>query len=87
MLIEVYRSKVQNLRLTGKDLDYEGSITLGEDILAASGLFPNEKVQVLNKENGLRIETYIIKGKNGEVILNGPAARCGEINDTLFVIA
>ena len=75
MQIQVYHAKIQNLRMTGKNIDYEGSITLGQDLLEASGLIPNEKVQVLNKNSGLRFETYIIKGKEGEVILNGPAAR------------
>ncbi len=87
MLIQLLRAKVQNLTLTGKDLNYEGSITLGDNILKASGLFEGERVQVLNKNNGIRLETYIIRGKNGEVVLNGPAARMGERGDTLFVLS
>ena len=82
------KSKIQNLKVTKSELYYEGSITLDAKILDAAGIKPHEKVEVLNINNGMRIETYAIKAKKGSgvVCLNGPAARSGEVGDRLIVL-
>jgi aspartate 1-decarboxylase len=89
MVIEVLKSKIHRLTLTGADLDYVGSISIDEDILDAANLIEGEKVQVLNINNGERIETYIIKGPRGSktVCLNGPAARKALPGDIMIVIS
>lgn len=88
MLRQVLRSKIKNLTVTDKALHYEGSITLDEDLLAKADILEGEKVQVLNVNNGARIDTYTIKGgrSTGKVVLNGPAARTGEVGDRLMVL-
>jgi len=88
MLRELLRAKICDLTVTGKSLRYEGSITLDEDLLDAAEILPGEKVQVLNLNNGARMETYTIQGGKGtgEVVLNGPAARLGEVGDTIIVL-
>lgn len=82
------KSKISGLKVTKAELYYEGSITLDAKIIEASGITPGEKVEVLNLNNGARIETYCIKGKKGSgvVCLNGPAARSGNIGDKLIVL-
>jgi aspartate 1-decarboxylase len=89
MEIEVLKSKVHRLVITEANLNYVGSLTLDEDLMDAANLIENEKVQVVNVNNGSRIETYIIKGKRGSGVccLNGPAARRGSIGDTVIVIS
>ena len=89
MLITVMRSKLHRLTITEADLNYIGSITIDEDLLDASGLVEGEKVQILNINNGERIETYTIKGErgSGQVCLNGPAARRCQPGDIVIVIA
>jgi aspartate 1-decarboxylase len=89
MLIEVLKSKIHNVTVTNANLNYIGSITIDEDLMDAADLVENEKVQVLNNNNGERLETYIIKGErgSGEICLNGPAARKASIGDTLIVIS
>lgn len=89
MLITVMKSKIAYATLTQKDLFYVGSITIDEDIMKRANLRENEKVQVVNLNNGERLETYVIKGKAGSKVfgLNGPAARKGEVGDQLFIIA
>lgn len=89
MLRQILRSKIRNLTVTGKELYYEGSITLDEDLLQKADMLPGEKVQVLNTNNGSRMETYIINGghNTGKVILNGPAARLGEVGDQVMVLS
>ena len=89
MVIEVLKSKIHRLTLTGADLDYVGSISIDEDILDVANLIEGEKVQVLNINNGERIETYIIKGPRGSktVCLNGPAARKALPGDIMIVIS
>ncbi|MEM1637564.1 MAG: aspartate 1-decarboxylase [Pyrobaculum sp.] len=79
------RAKAHGLKVTGKNLYYEGSLTLGGDILAAAGFYPYEKVEVYNVTNGARFSTYVIEGPEGSVELNGAAARLGEIGDVLIV--
>jgi aspartate 1-decarboxylase len=89
MLIEVLKSKIHRVTVTGANLNYIGSITIDEDLLDASNMIENEKVQVLNLNNGERFETYIIKGKrgSGDICLNGAAARLVIPGDILLIMA
>jgi aspartate 1-decarboxylase len=89
MLIEVCKSKIKEAFVTQKDLQYDGSITISEDIVERAGLYPGEKVLVINVNNGERIETYVILGERGKGVmgLNGGAARKGEIGDELIILA
>lgn len=89
MLIEVLKSKVHRAVVTEANLNYVGSLTLDEDLMDAANLVENEKIQVVNVNNGERIETYIIKGKRGSgvVCLNGPAARKGAEGDIVIIIS
>ena len=89
MLIEVLKSKVHRAVITEANLNYVGSLTLDENLMEASNLIENEKIQVVNVNNGERIETYIIKGKRGSgvVCLNGPAARRGAEGDIVIIIS
>lgn len=82
------KSKISGLKVTKAELYYEGSITLDAKILDAAGIVPGEKVEVMNVNNGSRIETYAIKAKKGSgvVCLNGPAARSGNAGDELIVL-
>ena len=82
------RSKIHRATITGKSLDYEGSITIDAKLLKAAQMVPNEQVQILNLNNGNRFETYIIEGKAGSGIieLNGPAARLGEVGDRIIIV-
>jgi aspartate 1-decarboxylase len=88
MLIEVLKSKIHRVTVTGADLNYIGSITVDEDLLDAAQILPGEKVQVVNNNNGERLETYAIPGPrgSGEITLNGAAARKVAIGDILIVI-
>jgi aspartate 1-decarboxylase len=89
MDIEMLRAKLHRLRVTEADLYYEGSITVDQELLDAAGILPYEKVQVVNVNNGTRLETYTIPGESGErtVCLNGPAARLAAPRDEVIVIA
>lgn len=89
MLIEVLKSKVHRAVITEANLQYVGSLTLDEDLMDAAGMIENEKIHVVNVNNGERIETYLIKGPRGSgvVCLNGPAARKGEVGDVVIVIS
>ena len=89
MFIEVLKSKIHRVSVTEANLDYVGSITLDEDLMDAANLIANEKVQVLNANNGERIETYIITGERGSgvVCLNGPAARRFMKGDVVIVVS
>ena len=82
------KSKIQGLKVTKAELYYEGSITLDAKIIEAAGIISGEKVEVLNLNNGARLETYVIKAKRGSgtVCLNGPAARSGQPGDRLIVL-
>ena len=77
MTIEVLKSKIHRVKVTDADLNYIGSITIDVDLMQAANLIAGEKVQVVNINNGERLETYVIPGKkgSGEIALNGPAAR------------
>lgn len=89
MLIQVLKSKIHRLSITHAELHYVGSITLDENLMDAAGLVANEKVQVLNINNGERLETYVIKGERGSgiVCMNGPAARKMMVGDVIIVIS
>jgi aspartate 1-decarboxylase len=89
MEIEVLKSKVHRVVITEANLNYVGSLTLDEDLMDAAQLIENEKVQVVNINNGSRIETYLIKGRRGSGVccLNGPAARQGAAGDVVIVIS
>ena len=89
MEIEILKSKIHRAVITEANLQYIGSLTLDEDLMDAANIIENEKVQVVNVNNGSRIETYIIKGKRGSgtVCLNGPAARQGAVGDIIIVIS
>jgi aspartate 1-decarboxylase len=89
MTIEVLRAKIHRITVTEANVDYIGSITLDEDLIDASGLVEGEKVQVLNVNNGNRLETYVIKGKRGgrEVCMNGPAALRMGVGDVIIVVS
>jgi len=82
-------AKIHKATITGTELQYSGSITIDTEILDAVGMYPYERVQVLNLNNGERLETYIIPGKAGsrEIILNGPAARKGTVGDKIMIVA
>ncbi len=81
------RAKIQNIRVTGKELAYSGSIKLGRKIMEAAGLDPYEVVLVVNVETGARFETYLNPGEGEEVVLQGGAARLGEVGDRLIIMA
>lgn len=89
MTIEVLRSKIHRITVTEANVDYIGSITLDQDLIDASGLVEGEKVQVLNVNNGNRLETYVIKGGRGtgEVCMNGPAALRVSVGDIIIVVS
>jgi aspartate 1-decarboxylase len=89
MQIEILKSKIHNVKVTQTELHYVGSLTLDEDLMDAANLIENEKVLVVNNNNGERIETYIIKGKRGSkiVCLNGAAARKAQVGDIIIVIS
>lgn len=85
----LFKSKIHGATLTGTDLDYEGSIALDRELMEAADLLPSEKVQVLNVATGARLETYVIEAPagSGEVRLNGPAARHGQVGDRVIVVS
>src|SRR5699024_4340620 len=77
MQIQVIKSKIHRVKVTGADLNYIGSITIDEELMDAANLIEGEKIQIVNNNNGERFETYVIPGKrnSGEIVLNGAAAR------------
>jgi len=89
MFIEVVKSKIHKVTITGANLYYVGSITIDEDLMDASNLIENEKVQVLNLNNGERLETYVIKGirGSGDICLNGAAARKVVVGDVIIIMS
>lgn len=88
MQIEVVKSKIHRVKVTGADLNYIGSITIDEDLMDAANIIRGEKVQIVNNNNGERLETYAIPGPRGtgEVTLNGAAARKVSVGDVLILI-
>ena len=89
MKIQILKSKIHRVKVTGADLDYIGSITIDRDLMDASNLISGEKVQIVNINNGERLETYVIPGKSksGEITLNGPAARRVAKGDIVIIIS
>ena len=89
MQIQVVKSKIHRVKVTGADLNYIGSITIDEVLMEASNLIEGEKVAIVNINNGERFETYVIKGarKSGEITLNGPAARKVHKGDIIIIIS
>jgi aspartate 1-decarboxylase len=89
MLFNMMRAKIHRATVTGAELNYVGSITVDKDLLFAAGIMPNERVQVVNINNGERLETYVIEGPpgSGTVCLNGAAARLAAKGDLVIIIA
>jgi len=89
MNIELLKSKIHRVSITEANLNYIGSITIDEDLMDSANIIENEKVQVVNINNGERLETYVIKGKRGSGIccLNGPAARKAAVGDIVVIIS
>jgi aspartate 1-decarboxylase len=89
MFVQVLKSKIHRVTVTEADLNYIGSITIDEELMEASNIIEGEKVQIVNLNNGERIETYVIKGdrNSGKICLNGPAARKVAVGDIVIVIA
>lgn len=89
MMIHVVKSKLHNVSVTEADLNYVGSITIDEDLMDAANIVENEKVQVVNNNNGERFETYVIKGERGSgvICLNGAAARKVAVGDVVIIIS
>ncbi len=88
MQIHVVKSKIHRVKVTGADLNYIGSITIDEDLMDAANIIEGEKVQIVNNNNGERLETYAIPGprNSGEITLNGAAARRAALGDILILI-
>jgi aspartate 1-decarboxylase len=89
MFIEVVKSKIHNVSVTEANLNYIGSISIDEDLMDAANIIENEKVQVVNINNGERLDTYVIKGNrgSGSICLNGPAARKVAVGDVVIIIS
>ena len=89
MQIEIVKSKIHRVTVTGADLNYIGSITIDEDLMFAANIIEGEKVQIVNINTGERLETYVIKGLRGskEICLNGPAARKVQKGDVVIIIS
>ncbi len=89
MQIEVLKSKIHRVTVTGADLNYIGSITIDKNLMEAANLIAGEKVQIVNINNGERLETYVIEGgrNTGEITLNGPAARKVQKGDVIIIIS
>lgn len=89
MQIQVVKSKIHRVAVTQADLNYVGSVTIDEDLMDAANLIANERVQIVNINNGERLETYVIKGAraSGVICLNGPAARKVAVGDIIIIIS
>ena len=85
MNISMLRTKIHRATVTGADLDYEGSVSICPDLIKASGLLINERVDIYNCNNGARFSTYVIKGDKGEICLNGAAARHVQRGDLVII--
>jgi len=88
-MIEVMKSKIHRVRVTQAELNYVGSITIDEDLMEAADIVANEKVQIVNNNNGARLETYVIPGTRGTgtICLNGAAARLVQVGDVVIIIS
>ena len=89
MLIQVFKSKIHRATVTEANLNYVGSITIDSALIEAAGLVEGERVQIVNNNNGERLETYVIRGEegSGQICLNGAAARKAEIGDMVIIIS
>lgn len=89
MLIDVFKSKIHRVRVTQADLNYIGSITIDEELMEAANIVEGEKVQIVNNNNGARLETYAIRGERGSgvICLNGAAARMVQVGDVVIIIS
>ena len=89
MLVQRFKSKIHRVKVTQADLNYIGSITIDEDLMDAANLFDGERVQIVNNNNGARLETYVITGERGSgiICLNGAAARKVAVGDIIIIIA
>ena len=89
MFIEILKSKIHKVTVTEANLQYVGSVSVDEDLMDASNIIENEKVQVLDINNGERIETYVIKAERGSgaICMNGPAARKVAVGDTVIIMS
>lgn len=89
MNIEVFKSKIHRVKITQAELHYVGSVTIDEDLMDAANIIENEKVQIVNINNGERLETYVIKGERGTgvICLNGPAARKAQEGDIVIIVS
>ncbi len=88
-MIEVMKSKIHRARVTQAELNYVGSITIDQDLMDAADIIANEKVQIVNNNNGARLETYVIPGERGTgtICLNGAAARLVQVGDIVIIIS
>jgi aspartate 1-decarboxylase len=89
MLLQIFKSKIHRVKVTQADLNYIGSITIDEELLEAANIMEGEKVQIVNNNNGNRLETYVIRGERGSgvICLNGAAARMVQVGDVVIIIA
>lgn len=89
MFLQILKSKIHRAIVTEANLNYVGSVTIDEELMDAAGLIEGERVQVVNNNNGARLETYVIKGErhSGQICLNGAAARQVQIGDVLIIMA
>jgi aspartate 1-decarboxylase len=89
MHIQLLKSKIHRVKITQAELHYVGSITIDEALMEAANIIENEKVQIVNINNGERLETYVIKGErdSGQICLNGPAARKAQVGDMVIIIS
>ena len=89
MFLQIFKSKIHRARVTEANLNYVGSITIDEALMEAAHLLEGERVQIVNNNNGERLETYVIKGErgSGKICLNGAAARKAEIGDVVIIIS
>jgi aspartate 1-decarboxylase len=89
MELSILKSKIHRAVITQAELDYVGSITIDEDLMDACGLVEYERVHIVNVNNGIRLETYVIAGerKSGVICLNGAAARCGQKGDLVIIMS
>lgn len=89
MIIEVLKSKIHRVKVTQAELNYVGSITIDEDLMDAANIIANEKIQIVNNNNGARFETYVIRGERGSgmICLNGATARLVQVGDILIIMS
>ncbi len=89
MIITVLKSKIHRAKVTQAELNYVGSITIDEDLMDAANIIANERVQIVNNNNGARFETYVIKGQRGSgtICLNGATARLAQLGDIVIIMS